>query len=64
MRAVSTLRLTDKERQLFLDALQEYGYENGAAFLRACAHALIDHHYKREKLKPVLSFQLQRNPDA
>jgi hypothetical protein len=59
MRAVSTLRLTDKERELFLVALEEYGYEDGASFLRGCARALIAHHRQGDKLEPVLRFQLE-----
>jgi hypothetical protein len=59
MRSISTLRLTDKERNLFLEALQHYGYEDGASFLRAAARALIAHHRQREKLDPVLRFQLE-----
>jgi hypothetical protein len=59
MRAISTLRLSEKERELFLAALAYYGYENAAAFLRACAQALIVAHYHKDPLGPVLSFELE-----
>jgi hypothetical protein len=59
MRAVSTLRLTDKERELFLVALKAYGYENAAVFLRAAAQALIVAHQHHQKLElPGLSFKV------
>ena len=61
MRAVSTLRLSEAERQLFLAALRHYGYEDGASFLRAAARALIAHHRHKDQLEPVLNFQLQRS---
>ena len=56
MRAVSTLRLSDKERELFLSALEHYGYENAATFLRDCAQALIVAHHHKNRLGPTLSF--------
>jgi hypothetical protein len=58
MRSVSTLRLSEKERELFLAALTHYGYEDAAAFLRAAARALIAHHLHGDALDPLLSFQL------
>jgi hypothetical protein len=64
MRAISTLRLSDKERELFLSALEYYGYENAAAFLRDCAQALIVAHHHKERLGPVLSFELERKRDS
>jgi hypothetical protein len=60
MRAISTLRLSDKERELFRSALEYYGYENAAAFLRDCAQALIVAHHDKNALGPVLSFELER----
>jgi hypothetical protein len=58
MRAVSTLRLSDKERELFLAALKAYGYEDGASFLRAAARALIVAHQHHQKLElPALEFR-------
>jgi hypothetical protein len=60
MRAVSTLRLSDKDRELFRRALEYYGYENAAAFLRACAHALIIAHHHKEHLGPALSFESEQ----
>jgi hypothetical protein len=64
MRAVSTLRLSDKERDLFLAALTAYGFENSADFLRASARALIEHHRSGDQLNFPLSFQReQRQPN-
>jgi hypothetical protein len=59
MRAISTLRLSDKERELFRRALEYYGYENAAAFLRDCAQALIVAHHHKNALAPALSFELE-----
>jgi hypothetical protein len=61
MRAVSTLRLSERERELFLAALKAYGYEDGASFLRAAARALIAHHRAGDSLEPLISFRLQQH---
>jgi hypothetical protein len=60
MRAISTLRLSEKERELFLAALAYYGYENAAVFLRAAAQALIIAHHHKDALGPILSFELEQ----
>jgi hypothetical protein len=60
MRAISTLRLSDKERELFRRALQFYGYENAAVFLRAAAQALIVAHHHKQGLGPTLSFESEQ----
>jgi hypothetical protein len=64
MRAISTLRLSDKERERFLAALKYYGYENAAAFLRAAAQALIVAHHHKERLGPALSFELEQKANT
>jgi hypothetical protein len=61
MRAISTLRLSDKERELFRRALEYYGYENAAVFLRAAAQALIVAHHHKDSLGPALSFEVTRS---
>jgi hypothetical protein len=60
MRAISTLRLSDKERELFRRALEYYGYENAAVFLRAAAQALIIAHHHKKHLGPALSFESEQ----
>jgi hypothetical protein len=55
MRAVSTLRLSEKDRELFRRALTYYGYESAAVFLRTAAQALIVAHRRKEPLGPVLT---------
>jgi hypothetical protein len=60
MRAISTLRLSDKERSLFLDSLKRYGFESSADFLRAAARALIAHNIKGDnELEFPLSFRVR-----
>jgi hypothetical protein len=60
MRSISTLRLPDRERELFLAALEYYGFEDGASFVRSCARALIAHHVHRDRLETLLSFQIDK----
>jgi hypothetical protein len=57
MRSMATLRLTEAEAQAFLKALAHYGFESGGGFLRACAHALIEHDKGAERLLSPLKFQ-------
>jgi hypothetical protein len=57
MRAISTLRLADEDVEAFLAALDHYGYEHAAVFLRACAYALIESRRKDANLVSPIAFQ-------
>lgn len=58
MRSLGTLKLPDEDADKFLKALEAYGQERSAAFLRRCAYALIRHHEAQEPLQIPLAFQL------
>jgi hypothetical protein len=60
MRAISTLRLSDKDRELFQRALEYYRYENAAVFLRTAAQALIVAHHHKDHLGPALCFEVEQ----
>jgi len=60
MRSLGILKLPESDAQKYLDALEAYGHERSAAFLRRCAYALIRHHQQDEKLESPLSFKTSR----
>jgi len=63
MRSVATLKLPEEEVEVFQAALRRYGFERGAHFLRACAHALMEHDHKGERLISPLEFQRGEQSD-
>lgn len=62
MRTLGTLKLPEGDCARFRQALQAYGFEKSASFLRRCAYALIKHHKAHEELAQPLSFKVSHSP--
>ena len=57
MRSVGLLKLALEDAESYQAALERYGYATSAAFLRACALALIKHQAAHQRLLSPLAFQ-------
>lgn len=55
MRSMGTLKLPEKEAEKFVAALEHYGFEKSAIFLRRCAMTLIRHHASEDTIAHDLS---------
>jgi hypothetical protein len=58
---VPRLGLPEADAEKFQLALQHYGHESTAEFMRQCALCLIRHHQADEKLVLPLSFKTSRS---
>ena len=64
MRSVGTLKIPKEDAEKFLAALEGYGFEKSAIFLRRCAYALIKHHASGHKLAQPLAFEVVPHRDG
>jgi hypothetical protein len=55
------LRLSEGDFEKFQLALQNYGHESSAEFVRRCSIALIRHHQADEKLVLPLRFKTSQS---
>jgi hypothetical protein len=55
--SLGLLKLSDEDADAYRTALYNYGYQTSAAFLRACAQALIKHDKADHRLLSPLAFQ-------
>lgn len=58
MRSIGTLKIPHEDTKEFLDALNGYGFEKSAIFLRRCAKALMKHYKAGDVLEQPLAFKV------